>query len=694
MTIRAADYLKIDLDGDLNEGLDALEKHPALAVKGPFVKSKIGPLMPTHTFTRLYRYWYNSVLQQEDGPYKDLYTPTCFIPCPGIEGGYWRSTASRIDQIWWFRTPPESRPPVYLSKEKLEERALRNYEKKIQRRFDLWSYDVENSFEKFIEWKSRKLFNLDRAMTRIRNKRRTTMDDLKKLSSIQRKYREVESTEFKNPLIFNHEEFGKYQARYLDFWTHKYADDRARWLGTPHPTYILPVWHLKLNCGYAVATLSQTLGDFTVNPAGQSSGWHSEIKDWADLSAQAPVGLFDKAVHYDEDALLDAVNDMLPRTKVHSNVVVTAIELREFGNLFSEMKTVLSELWKAVESYQKAGKNLMAIFNSSKFLLNYASKGPAHRKALFNTPDWKNVKSSVVYASKGCADAAQFLASRHLAMRFGDPDSVRALGELWDLFHSQFQRIMKPLYTALAAAGNTTSRHRTILDVSHSWESEYTCSGLFHRDTDEDGPHFQDEYDAWLLAPTDPILILRSESRIQKATLVTTDVLVDTFGHQVGVDEAVTRYIMDLVGFNFNPKTVWDLLPYTFVIDWFLDVGSILERYCSLTNLRFVSTIQGGCVSEHYRYTRSVAKRGQTHTSGTEELWRDGDGTYEYVTATNDVDVISKPLVARVYRRNPVPSSVLEKGRLRFKWDDYFLKGIGASQLLCGVELLMQRITN
>lgn len=697
MTIKAADWLKIDLDGDLNEGLDALVRQPTLAIKGPYAKSRLSPLQPASTQIKSYSYWENQQLVRSVGPRKDLYQPRLLIPCPGQKSGYWNSSSSRIEQIWWFRTPPECRPPLYRSKEELERRALRNYQNRIVRRIDRWSKSVGQAYDKFIEWKSRKLLNLERASSRIRTKRRLSQRDKQRLNEIAKKQRETAAQQFRTGIRFNVDEFGVYKAKYLDFWTHKYADDKRRWLCTPRPTYVLPVWHLKLGCGYTVATLDHSYEATVINSSGSYDyGWRREIRDWEVLTSQAPSGLFDKQVHYDEDALLDAVNDMLPRTKVRSNIIVTAVELREFGNLLSEMKTILKELRKAVLSYQRTCKQLKSIFHGSKQLVNYAMLGKAHRSAMRASPDWKRVKQGVTFSVDGCAEAAQFLASRHLAWRFGDPDSVRALEGLWNLFHDRFEKMMKPLYTALAAAGTTTSRHRTILDVIDQTTTELPTSTLFSEMKQYIGQEDQSVWypDAWPLAPTGIISNVETVSRIQKVTLITKDVLVDSFGGQVGVDEAVTRYIMDLVGLNFNPKTVWDLIPYSFVIDWFVDVGSILERYCSLTNLRFVSTIEGGCVSELFRYAKTSSIRGQAHSTYYEELWRDSDDSYEFINISNNVGLLSKPLVAKVYRRNPVPTSVLEKGRLRFNWDDYLFKGIGGSQLLCGVELLMQRIKN
>lgn len=41
----------------------------------------------------------------------------------------------------------------------------------------------------------------------------------------------------------------------------------------------------------------------------------------------------------------------------------------------------------------------------------------------------------------------------------------------------------------------------------------------------------------------------------------------------------VMRVYLDALGFELNPKIVWDAIPFTFVIDWFFDVGGWLQRH-------------------------------------------------------------------------------------------------------------------
>lgn len=47
----------------------------------------------------------------------------------------------------------------------------------------------------------------------------------------------------------------------------------------------------------------------------------------------------------------------------------------------------------------------------------------------------------------------------------------------------------------------------------------------------------------------------------------------------MGPMDKVLRGLLDSLGFELNPNIIWDAVPFTFVIDWFFDVGSWLSRY-------------------------------------------------------------------------------------------------------------------
>jgi len=43
--------------------------------------------------------------------------------------------------------------------------------------------------------------------------------------------------------------------------------------------------------------------------------------------------------------------------------------------------------------------------------------------------------------------------------------------------------------------------------------------------------------------------------------------------------ERLLRGTLDSLGFELNPGILWDAIPFSFVVDWFLNIGSYLERF-------------------------------------------------------------------------------------------------------------------
>jgi hypothetical protein len=48
---------------------------------------------------------------------------------------------------------------------------------------------------------------------------------------------------------------------------------------------------------------------------------------------------------------------------------------------------------------------------------------------------------------------------------------------------------------------------------------------------------------------------------------------------QIGALYKVLGGLLDSLGFELNPRIVWDAIPFSFVLDWFFDVGSFLGQY-------------------------------------------------------------------------------------------------------------------
>lgn len=47
----------------------------------------------------------------------------------------------------------------------------------------------------------------------------------------------------------------------------------------------------------------------------------------------------------------------------------------------------------------------------------------------------------------------------------------------------------------------------------------------------------------------------------------------------LGATDEALRGLMSTIGLELNPRIAWDAIPFTFVIDWFFNVGKVLERF-------------------------------------------------------------------------------------------------------------------
>ena len=74
--------------------------------------------------------------------------------------------------------------------------------------------------------------------------------------------------------------------------------------------------------------------------------------------------------------------------------------------------------------------------------------------------------------------------------------------------------------------------------------------------------------------------------------------------------ETMLRTYLDALGFELNPRIVWDAIPFSFVLDWFFDVGGWLQRF-KIDTLELPIVLADSCLQykedlkvEHYwKYT-------------------------------------------------------------------------------------------
>jgi hypothetical protein len=62
-------------------------------------------------------------------------------------------------------------------------------------------------------------------------------------------------------------------------------------------------------------------------------------------------------------------------------------------------------------------------------------------------------------------------------------------------------------------------------------------------------------------------------------------------------DYAKFKGILDIIGLKMNAAVIWNAIPFSFVVDWFYDVGASLKSRFSSDYLNSVVTILDYCYS-------------------------------------------------------------------------------------------------
>lgn len=63
------------------------------------------------------------------------------------------------------------------------------------------------------------------------------------------------------------------------------------------------------------------------------------------------------------------------------------------------------------------------------------------------------------------------------------------------------------------------------------------------------------------------------------------------------------KALLDVLGVNANPATLWNAIPFSFIVDWLANVSGYLDRL-RVDNIHFLTEIRDFCVSA--KYTRTI----------------------------------------------------------------------------------------
>lgn len=88
---------------------------------------------------------------------------------------------------------------------------------------------------------------------------------------------------------------------------------------------------------------------------------------------------------------------------------------------------------------------------------------------------------------------------------------------------------------------------------------------------------------------------------------------------RVSIRGSVTADI-DVPAFQFNPlQTGWELIPFSFVLDWFFNVGRTLSAYSFMTLQKNYAASSGFRVELERSFDSTIGRTKPTYTSGTDD---------------------------------------------------------------------------
>lgn len=180
-------------------------------------------------------------------------------------------------------------------------------------------------------------------------------------------------------------------------------------------------------------------------------------------------------------------------------------------------------------------------------------------------------------ANRSFAELMKGIAGQHLNYSFGMKPFVKDIVGLYSTFIS----VERKLNQLVEGVGKTHTSHYSEKIDDQYWSSQFA--------------HCQ---------PTDTTWFVERDWTATgtykvACTMKYKYTLVDAFGNPINLkDKNLLRMgaYLDSLGVRLDPSILWDLVPFSFVVDWFLSVGDWLESF-SRNNLNSVIEILDCCYS-------------------------------------------------------------------------------------------------
>lgn len=160
-------------------------------------------------------------------------------------------------------------------------------------------------------------------------------------------------------------------------------------------------------------------------------------------------------------------------------------------------------------------------------------------------------------------------------------------------------------------------------------------------------------------------------------------VLVDLSGRALSDEEIRSKVMLDRFGLGWNPEALWDAVPFSFVVDWFLNIGDIIDHYAAVKGIRPVVSMHNVILSRKTRTLLTLPSRTINYNVDVDNgVSSEGIPLYERCTAQFMIPHLEN--IQRDYRRWLLPAgSVIDTYQLPIPGPPTW------EQAFTGMELLM-----
>lgn len=194
--------------------------------------------------------------------------------------------------------------------------------------------------------------------------------------------------------------------------------------------------------------------------------------------------------------------------------------------------------------------------------------------------DWAGASARAYQAMKPDVSAGSQL---NLTMFLVEIRDLKRLADLWQSRHGIIQNLAGGYLNYQFGYKQAFKDLRDIINRAYDWQSR--LRDYLRRANSNQVRHYSETPDLPSSFLGETLFNTGQPSPDHRRTINVPDYKYSaTMGYsyrvpeyRFGVSERKVRAFLDAWGLNVNPSTLWDLIPFSFVVDWFTGVGSWLK---------------------------------------------------------------------------------------------------------------------